>query len=238
MFYYEMSLNVGSQVQHGNFYNSLSYNKNVILRFFRDKFSILSNIFFTNDTVHLESDMDICFDNYISNTRGQVAGDSRHFNTKKEILNILVFLIDNYQDNEILNYDVRKFIIELIDLVIENRENIQLIDGIKQICNFNFNIVITLLKAYIKTVNNSNLLSSPNKILFLSIIKHLLNKTLHDEALSSDDKRFYYNYFLQFYKQLEQLKALSDTKNILISTIKELIYKNVDNQSFRNPIVM
>jgi hypothetical protein len=97
---------------------------------------------------------------------------------------------------------------------------------------------MTLLKAYIKSVNALNLTSSPNKVLFLSVIKHMLNKILHDEALNFEDRRLYYNYFLQFYKQLENLKVLTDTKNILISTIKELIYKNVDNQSFRNPVVM
>jgi hypothetical protein len=140
MFYYELSLNVGTQVRDNNFYNSLSYNKNVILKFFRDKFSILSNIFFSDDTAidKLDTEMDICFDNFISNTRGQVTTNtiSMQFRTKIEILNILAFLIDNYEDHERVNYDIRKFIIELIDIVVYNREGIQLIEKIKQICKF------------------------------------------------------------------------------------------------------
>ena len=92
------------------------------------------------------------------------------------------------------------------------------------------------MKSYIKTVNNSNILSSPNKILFLGIIKHILSKRLNEQ--DSEYKKVYFEYFIQFYKQLENLKAVTDTKNLLISSIKEFIYKNVDNQSFRNPIVM
>jgi hypothetical protein len=133
MFYYEISLNVGSQIQHGNFYNSLSYNKNVILRFFREKFNIMRDIFFSDDSVLNNSDMDICFENYI-NTKKVIC--EKNLSTKLEILNILVFLIDNYLDHEILNYDIRRFIIELMDIVVECKEN-KLIENIKQICNIN-----------------------------------------------------------------------------------------------------
>jgi hypothetical protein len=48
----------------------------------------------------------------------------------------------------------------------------------------------------------------------------------------------YFNYFMQFYSQLEAQKTLVDINNSIVSKVKQLIYKNVDNQSFKNPISM
>jgi hypothetical protein len=138
MFYYEISLKIGGQTPQNGFYNSISFNKNVILKFFKEKFSTLSNIFFYEDYIieNVNDDsMDICFENYISPHNKAKGGDMEtyHMKTRIEVLNILSFLLDNYQDHEIINPDIKKFICDLIDALIENQDNI--IDNIKQICN-------------------------------------------------------------------------------------------------------
>jgi hypothetical protein len=80
------------------------------------------------------------------------------------------------------------------------------------------------------------MLSSPMKILFLNLIENILNKILDDKEQM---KNLYFEYFVKFFKQLSgNNKNLIDMRNLIISNIKRLIYENVDNQSFRNPIVM
>jgi hypothetical protein len=138
MFYYEISLKIGSQIMQGGFYNSISFNKNIILKFFKEKFSTLSDLFFYEDNKIEEVDenaMDVCFENYILPSNKSKGGDmdSFHMKTRIEILNILSFLLDNYQDNEIINPDIKKFICDLLDVMIDNQD--KLIENIKQICN-------------------------------------------------------------------------------------------------------
>jgi hypothetical protein len=141
MFYYEISLKIGTQIQQSAFYNSLSYNKNVILKFLRENFSFLTNIFFTDNSLEENTkavkNMDICFEDYVYNTKDQYVSTNNNetlIKIKKEILNILSFLIDNYQEYDSLHFEIKKIMTELLDLVINTEADIPYIENIKQIC--------------------------------------------------------------------------------------------------------
>ncbi len=255
------------------FYDSLSYDSTIILKFFREKFSILSSIFFS-DEILIENilskrlsekglnsenfDMDICFETYINKTyllshsqsnteenlnlTPNISDDKIHSRTKIEILNILSFLLNTYTDVEIINHDISKFICDLMETLVERRESCIILENIS-------NIFKILLKNYKKNCLESNINSSPVKIIFCELIKHILNKLIiQTQSTSNNDveveiKNKYYEYFKEFYHYLksdenksQNNKSISDMTNMIIFSVKELVYKNVDNQSFKNPI--
>lgn len=149
IFYYEISLKISSQVSQSSFYNSISFQKNVIRKFFMEKFNVLSSIFFSDEHIvekllkKEDIDIDMCFENYlkqnIKSISNKVIEENSekyiiHTKTRVEILNIFSFLIDNYQDHEIISNDIKKFVLELFDILLEGKENITLLENIKQIC--------------------------------------------------------------------------------------------------------
>jgi len=126
MFYYEISLKIGSQMIQGGFYNSISYNKNVIIKFFREKFAILSSIFFSDNSFINDinnKSIDISFENYVYGIKNNIKKNDYTYNTKIEILNILSFLLNNYLDYEMINPEIKIFFIDLFELIIINPDN-------------------------------------------------------------------------------------------------------------------
>lgn len=76
--------------------------------------------------------------------------------------------------------------------------------------------------------------------MFTSLIQHILNEIIitTDED-KSVNKKLYFEYFSFIYEKLaSNPKEIKDVKNAIIYTVKQLIYKNVDNQSFRNPVTL
>jgi len=267
IFYYEISLNSLRSSSIGNplnsFFNSLTYDCNVILKFFREKFSVLTSIFFSDENL-IESilnkkidknfDMDVCFETYITGKGGKFITDMNKnssltndhnslVKTKIEILNILSFLLNTFNDTEIINMDIKKFILDLMDIMAERRENVEIINRIADV----FKIII---KTYKKNCVNTKIHFNPSKIIFVMLIKHLLNKiiVLDDSAIVDNNKKIwrknYFDYFLEIFEFLKKHKdgnnnnETADMRNMILYTVKELVYKNVDNQSFKNPILM
>lgn len=277
IFYYEISLNSlhNSNLATGNsFYNSLSHDCYVIMKFFREKFSVLTSIFFSDEILienimdrkdlnrsnkeEFYNDMDVCFETYISGkgkfNTGKYIGDDKfsknfqnsndiHLKTKIEILNILSFLLNTYNDTEIINMDIKKFILDLIDILAERREHHEILNHITEVLKI-------ILKSYKKNCLNAKINFNPSKIIFITIIQHLLHKIIvQDESVLLQDenkinyKKNYFDYFLEIFKNMNQNEETShietaDMKNLIVYTIKELVHRNVDNQSFKNPIIL
>ena len=98
--------------------------------------------------------------------------------------------------------------------------------------------MLIVIRSYTKNLNIINIISSPSRILFIHLIQHLMSNIL-DDNINKENKNKYFNHFLSIYRYLSNNpRNLSDLKNVIISSIKQLIYKNVDNQSFKNPIIM
>lgn len=240
IFYYEISIK-SSQNQNKNsvFYDSLSYDCTIILKFFKNKFPILSSIFFSNESLienildNLDQvEIDTCYENYIkfnsnfenSDKNKSLDKERIHFKTKIEILNILSFLVNSYSENDLISQEIIKFIIDLFDCLINKSEEPLIIDHIQSL----FMLIVNIYKSS----TNEKYESTPIKLVFQNLIKHIVNKILSPNQ--NVPKKLYLNY-LQEFKNLVVDKEISQT---IIYSVKELVYQNVDNQSFRNPITM
>lgn len=195
----------------------------------------------------------------------EISKDRIFYKTKIEILHILCFLLNTYTDLEIVNRDISKFMCDLLDTFIENKgkESTSILDYIN-------NIFITLIKIYKKNCLQSEILSTPIKIIFCDFIKHILNKLIFQNSNSGisieiEIRKRYFTFFQEIYNHLKNTSSNSNSNetdtqpgvnknlsnkncldiditnitnitNMIIYSVKELVYKNVDNQSFKNPI--
>ena len=186
IFYYEVSLNSnnpqGNDWENKNlnssksmFYNSLSSNGDIILKFLREKFVILIKSFFLspnppkncNFSIYdnleitkeglLEENMNILnsstldldgkFENFVKNSSnsnlnynliGKNLENNKNnknysLNVKIEIINILSFIIRTYQDNDLINSEISKFIIDLVDIYFNKKEHPDLLENIQNL---------------------------------------------------------------------------------------------------------
>jgi len=92
--------------------------------------------------------------------------------------------------------------------------------------------------------------ASPQKILFLNIISHILNKILGTFQNSDGSDTLKSKYFIILKEILISLSDISDKDNkithlikfnvreIIVKSIKQLIYRDLDSRSLRNPIIL
>jgi hypothetical protein len=250
IFYYEMSLKSSHNFRNNSvFYDSLSYDCTVILKFFKNKFSILSSIFFSNESLIekiLENlsnvEMDICYENYIkeSNRDTEIDDikykekDKIHLKTKIEILNTLSFLINSFNDFDIVNQDIIKFILDLFDCLVKKSEQSIILEHIESLLK----LVLRIYKKYHQTNLESlkdHIRSSPIKIIFNELVKHILSKILITTGESQLNK-IYFNYLKELHSFLNEENEI--IKCMIVYKVKELVNQNVDNQSFKNPIIV
>jgi hypothetical protein len=250
IFYYEMSLKSSQNFQKSSyFYDSLSYDCTIILKFFKNKFSILSSIFFSNESLienilqNLNTvEMDIYYENYIKVYAKDTEIDNIklegkngiHLKTKIEILNTLSFLINSFNDYDIVSQDIIKFILDLFDCLVKKSEETIILEHIQSLVK----LILRLYKKHYNTIHQElkhQIRSSPIKIIFNDLVKHILSNILISSEENNSNK-IYFDYFKEIHAFLKQENEL--IKCLIAYKIKELVNQNVDNQSFKNPITM
>ena len=244
IFYYELSKTQKTNQNQNNVFDSLTYDYSEIIPFFKENFPIFINFFFSHSMKSSLSngmDIDEQFDNFMNNkvneTQKAIELDSTDINIKIEILNIYSIIINSFNKDERVSHDIIKFTLDIIDQYVLNTiENNPLIVHIKK--------TITLLFALYGKVCLSNENSThPIKILFNKANKHLLIKILKNQ--NEPQAKMYYKLHQSIYKTLKTFSTennnesiINDMEDNIIYIIKQMIYKNVDSQKFRNPITV
>jgi hypothetical protein len=254
MFYYETPNDIQAQQKKefiSTFYDSISYNSQTLLKYFKEKFAMLINVFNSDERQVFKGgdrkEMDICFETYIqtyhkestSNTKinkNQKEVNSIHLKISMEILKILSFLLQTYEEKQIINNEIIEFTVELIDKYIDDYEiNNNEKKDYRILSEYVKNVLVNIQKSYKKSCDVSEIYSAPSKILYFSLIKNLLMKILYNSPKS----KICYELFSQLFQNLNvQGREKAYIIDIIISCVKQMVYKNVDNQSFKNPVVL
>jgi hypothetical protein len=191
------------------------------------------------NNLNLENyDMDVCFETYINKSLSQAQTQQSNINnilysnqifeescedkifykTKIEILHILSFLLNTYTDIEIVNHDISKFICDLMDTLVEKRESGTILDHIN-------NIFKNLLKIYKKNCLESEIISTPIKIIFCDLIKHILNKLIlqnSNRGISNEIRNKYYDYFKEIYYYLKFDAETGRNQNLMNKSTSDI----------------
>ena len=243
--YYELSQN--SQNIINNVFDSLIHNHSEIITFFKNNFHIFTPFFFTHKIISSNTngmDIDELYDNYMNNKSGDDTEDIYELDTtssnkKIEILNIYTLLLNSYKSEERIPNSIIKFSLDIIDqLVLSNNPNNSLITHIQK----TISIIITI---YIREVINEGCYTKihPIRTIFNKINKHLLIKILKNK--NEKQASLYFKYYKslvislkQYSEKIKNDKIIQDNENNITYIIKQMIYKNVDSQNFRNPLAI
>lgn len=192
MFYYEIFLNLNNpfacdfldeqlednflntKTKKSNFYNSLSYNQDEILKFLLENFHVFIKVFFLEmnfkdqhfknddskmiiDDVHKmkkisNENLDEMFENLVFSSNKtnnyneflstiedkNFTSDENNYaiNIKIEIVDILCLIIRTYKnDNNYIHFEIRKFIIDLVDVLVKKKDHPNVLRKIENLSN-------------------------------------------------------------------------------------------------------
>lgn len=260
IFYYELT-------NTGNAPNTLLNQHNEIIIFFKEKFDIFSSLFFQrsitysdnncNNNSNIQIDIEDMFDNYMNNINNfhmNVNSNNiqqRNINSintndtyeiQIEILSTFALILNSLTHKDNIPHYYLKFTLDLIDQIILFASNYAKSVTIDE-CNnpliqYIQNVISFIINLYIKLIQNGEqFVSHPIKVLFNGIIRHLLIKIL--KYSNDDNAENYYQYYLSILNTLQQYNVdFKDISNNIIYMIKQMIYKNVDSQNFRNPLLI
>jgi hypothetical protein len=153
--------------------------------------------------------------------------DKLSYKIKLKILKIYSILIFYFEENERLSEDLIQFLLNLIDYITTEESNF-LIKEIKEVLNILIDIYVKKIETHSKNQAIQNL--------FDNLIRYLIEKILEEDIYANK----YFSILMGVYKNL-YIKNPAYIKNIqlrIIYSFKQMIYKNVDSQNFRNPLVI
>ena len=216
-------------------FDSLSYKKDILL-FFKMNFKLLSNFFFGKDVGNESNGMNIeeKYERFMfgkeekKNVKIQKNNEDKlSYQIKIKILKIYSILLYYFEDNERLSEDLIQFLLDLIDFLTTEESNF-LIKEVKEVLSI-------LIDIYVKKLE---ILSSnqPIQNLFDNLIRYLVEKILEEDIYANK----YFAILIGIYKNLymKNIYYIKDIQLRIIYSIKQLVYKNVDSQNFRNPLII
>jgi hypothetical protein len=153
--------------------------------------------------------------------------DKLSYQIKIKILKIYSILLYYFEDNERLSEDLIQFLLDLIDFLTTEESNF-LLKEVKEVLSI-------LIDIYVKKLE---ILSSnqPIQNLFDNLIRYLIEKILEEDTYANK----YFSILIGIYKNLymKNIYYIKDIQLRIIYSIKQLVYKNVDSQNFRNPLII
>ena len=233
--FYEIKTNKNNY--QNNIFDSLSYKKDILI-FFKMNFKLLSSFFFGFDIGNETNGMNI-EEKYqifmfgkeekksIKIQKNNNNEDKLSYKIKLKILKIYSILIFYFEENERLSEDLIQFLLNLIDYITTEESNF-LIKEIKEVLNILIDIYVKKIETHSKNQAIQNL--------FDNLIRYLIEKILEEDIYANK----YFSILMGVYKNL-YIKNPAYIKNIqlrIIYSFKQMIYKNVDSQNFRNPLVI
>ena len=233
--FYEIKTNNNNH--QNNIFDSLSYKKDILI-FFKMNFKLLSSFFFGfdigNETngLNIEEKYQIFMfgkeeKKSIKIQKNNNNEDKLSYKIKLKILKIYSILIFYFEENERLSEDLIQFLLNLIDYI-TTEESTFLIKEIKEVLNILIDIYVKKIETHSKNQAIQNL--------FDNLIRYLIEKILEEDIYANK----YFSILMGVYKNL-YIKNPAYIKNIqlrIIYSFKQMIYKNVDSQNFRNPLVI
>jgi len=198
------------------------------------------DIFTTTDIENIENIKNIENKNIIFNK------------TRIEILNIIFIILNNLNEIKYISNELLSFLTKIVELYINHKETINTNTNNKDSQEIRakvLNLLNFIQISYKKSIPWSSDNINHNKIIYIHMMKFCLHKALEssndsdgnnskDESSStSTNKKSYLDFFI---KQFLDLNSNENVPliNLIVSYTKGVIYKTIDNKSFKNPILM